>query len=138
MSILVDELRPWPTKIRCFKQGAAHLTFVAPSTVDDLHQFALSIGLRREWFQGARVEHYDLTAKKREAAVQFLEYLSSDTAQRYFADGNNEWPVVDSVKVNNPALEAMGKFKADSLPVATLAKNAVAAQRIYDLDFVPI
>lgn len=70
MSILVDELRPWPTKIRCFKQGAAHLTFVAPSTVDDLHQFALSIGLRREWFQGARVEHYDLTAKKREAALR--------------------------------------------------------------------
>lgn len=67
--ILVDELRAWPTKLRCFKAGAAHLTFVAPSTVDDLHRFALSIGLRREWFQGARVEHYDLTAKKREAAL---------------------------------------------------------------------
>jgi iron(III) transport system substrate-binding protein len=39
---------------------------------------------------------------------------------------------VASVAVKNPALEAMGKFKADSLPMATLAKNAVAAQRIYD------
>ena len=37
------------------------------------------------------------------AAVQFLEYLASDSAQTYFADGNNEWPVVASVRVDNPA-----------------------------------
>jgi iron(III) transport system substrate-binding protein len=72
------------------------------------------------------------TAPNKESAVKFLEYLASDDAQRYFADGNNEWPAVASVAVKNPALEAMGKFKADSLPMATLAKNAVAAQRIYD------
>ncbi len=58
------------------------------------------------------------TAPHKEAAVKFLEYLASDDAQRYFADGNNEWPVVDSVKVVNPALEALGKFKADNLPIA--------------------
>ncbi len=72
------------------------------------------------------------TSPHKAAAVKFLEYLASDSAQRYFADGNNEWPAVASVPVKNPALEAMGKFKADNLPVATLAKNAVAAQRIYD------
>ena len=72
------------------------------------------------------------TAPNKEAAVKFLEYLASDDAQRYFADGNNEWPAVASVAVKNPALDAMGKFKADSLPVATLAKNSAAAQRIYD------
>jgi len=72
------------------------------------------------------------TAPNKESAVRFLEYLAGDDAQRYFADGNNEWPAVASVVVKNPALDAMGKFKADSLPVATLAKNAVAAQRIYD------
>ena len=72
------------------------------------------------------------TAPNKESAVKFLEYLASDDAQRYFADGNNEWPAVASVAVKNPALEAMGKFKADSLPVATLAKNSAAAQRIYD------
>lgn len=72
------------------------------------------------------------TAPNKEAAVKFLEYLASDDAQRYFADGNNEWPVVAQVTIKNPALDAMGKFKADTLPVATLAKNAVAAQRIYD------
>jgi iron(III) transport system substrate-binding protein len=72
------------------------------------------------------------TAPNKESAVKFLEYLAGDDAQRYFADGNNEWPAVASVVVRNAALETMGKFKTDSLPVATLAKNAVAAQRIYD------
>jgi iron(III) transport system substrate-binding protein len=72
------------------------------------------------------------TAPNKESAVRFLEYLASDDAQRYFADGNNEWPAVPSVVVNNRALDSMGKFRADGLPVAALAKNAVAAQRIYD------
>ena len=72
------------------------------------------------------------TAPHKESAVKFLEYLASDDAQRYFADGNNEWPAVASVKIKNPALDSMGKFKSDSLDVATLAKNAAAAQRTYD------
>ena len=72
------------------------------------------------------------TSKNVEAAVKFLEYLASDEAQRYFADGNNEWPVVSSVVTGNPALEAMGKFKADSLPIGALAKNVVAAQKLLD------
>jgi iron(III) transport system substrate-binding protein len=72
------------------------------------------------------------TAPHRESAVKFLEYLASDEAQRYFADGNNEWPVVDSVKVANPALEALGKYKADSLPVTNLAMYQTKAQMIFD------
>ena len=71
-------------------------------------------------------------APNKVAAMRFLEYLASDEAQRYFADGNNEWPVVNGVTIKNPALEAMGKFKADALPVATLAKNSVAAQKVFD------
>lgn len=72
------------------------------------------------------------TAPHREAAVRFLEYLASDEAQVHFADGNNEWPVVKTAKVNNPALEKLGTFKADSLHVGTLSKNTAAAQRIFD------
>jgi iron(III) transport system substrate-binding protein len=72
------------------------------------------------------------TAPNKDAAVKFLEYLASDDAQRYFADGNNEWPVVPGVTVKNAALDAMGKFKADMLPVATLSRNAATAQKIYD------
>ncbi len=72
------------------------------------------------------------TAPHKEAAVKFLEYLASDQAQLYFADGNNEWPVVASVKVNNPALAAMGKFKADPLAIGSLAKSTPEAQKIFD------
>jgi iron(III) transport system substrate-binding protein len=72
------------------------------------------------------------TAPHKEAAVKFLEYLASDQAQNYFANGNNEWPVVASVKIDNPALDGLGKFKADNLDIAVLAKNSATAQRIYD------
>jgi iron(III) transport system substrate-binding protein len=71
-------------------------------------------------------------APHREAAVKFLEYLASDEAQRYFADGNNEWPVVRSLKVDNPVLNALGEFKRDRLNVAVLGKNQPSSQKIYD------
>ncbi len=71
-------------------------------------------------------------APHKEAAAKFLDYLASDEAQAYFANGNNEWPAVRTVPTANAALESLGKFKADTLPVATLAANIAAAQRIYD------
>jgi iron(III) transport system substrate-binding protein len=71
------------------------------------------------------------SARKTEA-VQFLEYLASDQAQAYFADGNNEWPAVASLKFNNPALTTMGKGKADVLPITAIGKAQIAAQRLVD------
>ncbi|WP_415831114.1 Fe(3+) ABC transporter substrate-binding protein [Cupriavidus plantarum] len=71
-------------------------------------------------------------APNKEAAVKFLEYLASDEAQAYFADGNNEWPVVPSVKIANPALEALGTFKADKINVAELGKYQSEAQKLVD------
>ncbi|NOV22913.1 Fe(3+) ABC transporter substrate-binding protein [Cupriavidus necator] len=71
-------------------------------------------------------------APNKEAAVKFLEYLASDEAQRYFADGNNEWPVVKGVKVSNPVLEALGEFKSDTINVAELGKYQPQAQKLVD------
>lgn len=71
-------------------------------------------------------------APNKEAAVKFLEYLASDQAQEYFANGNNEWPAVPSVKVDNPALKKLGEFKADTLPIGELADTVAEAQRIFD------
>ncbi len=51
-------------------------------------------------------------APNRAAALQFLEYLASDPAQGYLPTGANEWPVVRSVKISNPALDAMGAADA--------------------------
>ena len=71
-------------------------------------------------------------APHREAAIKFLEYLASDEAQRYFADGNNEWPVVAGVKIDNPVLASFGEFKRDRLNVAVLGRNQPNSQKIYD------
>lgn len=71
-------------------------------------------------------------APHKEAAVKFLEYLASDKAQEYFANGNNEWPVVSSVKINNPQLETLGSFKIDPLNASSLAKEIGTAQRLMD------
>jgi iron(III) transport system substrate-binding protein len=65
-------------------------------------------------------------------AVKFMEYLASDQAQAYFADGNNEWPVVKGSVKANATLVAMGTFKPDALPIGDLAKTTVAAQKVFD------
>jgi len=71
-------------------------------------------------------------APNREAAVKFLEYLASDSAQAYLADGNNEWPVVASAPTSNPVLNSLGKFKADTLPVGSVGRAQVTAAKIID------
>ena len=71
-------------------------------------------------------------APHRENARKFLEYLAGNDAQRYFADGNNEWPVVAAVAVANPALDALGRFKVDPLPIAAFGKFTADAQKIAD------
>ncbi len=71
-------------------------------------------------------------APNRKAAVLFLEYLASDDAQNYFANSNNEWPVVASAKPNNAALLSLGNFKRDSLNLAAIGRNQPTAQKIAD------
>jgi iron(III) transport system substrate-binding protein len=72
------------------------------------------------------------TARHREAAVRFLEYLASDEAQRYFANGNNEWPAVPSVSIRNEELDELGQFKADSVSLVKIAKQLSGAQKLLD------
>ena len=71
-------------------------------------------------------------ARNKAAAVKFLEYLASDQAQQYFADGNNEWPAVKSVKTNNPALNKWGSFKQENISISAIGKNQIYAQKILD------
>ena len=71
-------------------------------------------------------------APHRDAAIRFLEYLAGDKAQIYFADGNNEWPAVASVRIANPALQAMGRFKAETIPVSVVGMNQVKIQQMLD------
>ncbi len=73
-------------------------------------------------------------AKNLPNAVKLMEYLASPAAQNYFADGNNEWPAVASVKVNNPALQAMtgGSFKSETIPISAVANNQTKVQQMLD------
>ena len=71
-------------------------------------------------------------AKNRAAAVAFIEYLAGDEAQRMLADGNNEYPAVASVRTDNPALAAMGHFKAETVPVAKVGAATAQVQQMLD------
>lgn len=71
-------------------------------------------------------------ARNRDAAIRYLEYLASDQAQGYFAEGNNEWPVVKGAPLNNKALASLGTFKMDTLNISALGKNQPLAQKIFD------
>jgi iron(III) transport system substrate-binding protein len=73
-------------------------------------------------------------AKHPENALKFLNYLVSAPAQTYFADGNNEWPVIKGLKLSNPALHAMGgdNFKREQLPVRVVGMNQVKIQQMLD------
>lgn len=64
MAVYVDQLRDWGWKLG----PSCHLV---ADTLDELHAFAASIGMRREWFQDKRSgPHYDLTASRRAEAVR--------------------------------------------------------------------
>jgi iron(III) transport system substrate-binding protein len=71
------------------------------------------------------------TSPNRANAVRFLEYLTEEKAQRYFADGNNEYPAVSGLAANS-AVEKLGTFKADTLNAAQIGKGQAEAVRIFD------
>ena len=77
---------------------------------------------------GAMARH----ARNRVAAVKFLEYLATDDAQRYFADGNNEYPAVSTVKISNPALDTLGPFKQELIPLSAVGQNTPKVQQMLD------
>jgi iron(III) transport system substrate-binding protein len=80
---------------------------------------------------GGAVARY---AKNKANAVKFLEYLVSPDAQNHFANGNNEWPVVKGLKLDNPALQAMtgGSFKSELVPISAVGMNQIRVQQMLD------
>ncbi len=80
---------------------------------------------------GGAVARY---SKNQANAVKFLEYLVSPEAQNHFANGNNEWPVVKGLKLENPALKAMtgGNFKSELVPISAVGMNQIKVQQMLD------
>lgn len=67
MAVYVDDLNTWTDK-GLFAKGSCHMT---ADTLDELHAFAVKIGMKRAWFQRHRLApHYDLTPSRRAVAVR--------------------------------------------------------------------
>ncbi len=70
-------------------------------------------------------------AKHRQAAVQFLEWLSGDKAQHLFADTNLEFPANPHVEPD-PLVASWGEFKHNTINVAEAGKRQVEAVKLMD------
>lgn len=89
--------------------------------------------------QGDRGTHVNIsgagvvvTAPHKENAIEFLEYLVTPEAQTIFAKGNNEFPVVEGVKLENSFLEQFVPFKEDDVNAGIVGKNNAEALQIMD------
>ncbi len=65
-------------------------------------------------------------------AIAFLEFLASDAAQRAFAEGNNEWPVVESIAHAGVLDDLYGEFAADDVDAQVIGANRSLALSIME------
>lgn len=71
MTIYVDPLfNAVPRTAQAKKHGSQWCHLMTDGDLEELHQFAESIGLKRSWFQRSSVPHYDLTPSKRLLAIK--------------------------------------------------------------------
>ena len=71
------------------------------------------------------------TSPNKDNAIAFLEYLTTEPAQAHFAMGNNEFPVVDGVKME-PILVDWGEIRTDKVNAAVYGKNNAEAVKLMD------
>src|SRR6056297_721474 len=86
-----------------------------------------SIGAHMNLSGGGVTAH----APNKENAVKFLEYLTSEQAQKYFSAGNDEYPAVPGVGLS-PSVAALGFFKPDDIDLSAVAGNIPTAQKIFN------
>ena len=74
-------------------------------------------------------------APNREAALKLMEWLSSDEAQRIYAETNHEFPVKPGV-ARSALVQGWGEFTPDSLNLAEIAAQRAAALKLVEtVDF---
>jgi iron(III) transport system substrate-binding protein len=88
--------------------------------------------------QGDRGTHVNISgaglvksAPNAENGIEFMEFLVSEEAQKVFAEGNNEYPVVKGVTVD-PIVSALGEFKVDAVNVSAYGRNNPVVNEIVD------
>ena len=68
-------------------------------------------------------------APNKDAAVQFLEYLASDDAQKIYAEANYEYPVNAKAAVA-PLIAELGELKADASVLTEVAGKRKQASEL--------
>lgn len=88
--------------------------------------------------QGERGTHVNISgaavtasAKNKDTAVKLIEFLSSDAAQKIYADKVQEYPVKPGIEPSEILL-GFGSFKADALPLAKFGALRAEALKIVD------
>ena len=72
-----------------------------------------------------------INAPNKANAIKFLEYLASDQAQKYFSNGNDEFPAVPGVGLSDSVAQ-LGYFRPDTIELARIANYISAAQAALD------
>ena len=70
-------------------------------------------------------------APHKDNALKLMKFLASDEAQRLYADGNFEYPVNPEISPS-PLVASWGKFTADKMDIANIAKYQKAAAKLVD------
>ncbi|MFO7809681.1 Fe(3+) ABC transporter substrate-binding protein [Guyparkeria sp.] len=68
---------------------------------------------------------------KTEAVTQLLEFLTTEASQEWYAQVNNEFPVLPGARASE-TLAQWGEFKADDLNLSTLGELNPAAVKLMD------
>ncbi|WP_374376958.1 Fe(3+) ABC transporter substrate-binding protein [Tabrizicola sp.] len=75
------------------------------------------------------------SAPNKENALKFMEWLTSDEAQKIYAETNYEFPVKAGVE-RSALVKSWGEFTADTTPLADIAKaRAAALKNLQTVDF---
>ncbi|END4825127.1 DUF4031 domain-containing protein [Shigella sonnei] len=68
MTVYVDVLMNHGWKLRGHPTKNCHM--FTDGDIEELHEMAETIGMKRSWFQDKRIKHYDLHARRRQKAVE--------------------------------------------------------------------
>lgn len=71
-------------------------------------------------------------APNRDAAIKLIEFLTSEKAQKMYAEVNYEFPVRPGIEWSPLLKEYMGDFKADKVNLGDVVKHRAAASRLVD------
>ncbi|MBT4219601.1 MAG: Fe(3+) ABC transporter substrate-binding protein [Rhodospirillaceae bacterium] len=71
------------------------------------------------------------SAKNKDNAIRLVEFLTSDAAQKIYAEGNFEYPVKKGVALH-PLVASWGTFKSDKAMLSNVAAQRKLATRIMD------